>query len=71
MGPKSKRKFHLCLMYTSYTWAVFLCNTFDNFVRETKFHGIDTWAIMVAHKNFQILDVWIMDVRVLSSKSKV
>lgn len=41
MGSKSKHKFHLRLMYALYMWPVFLRNTFDNFVRETKFRGME------------------------------
>lgn len=45
----------------------FLCTTLDNFVRETKFHGMElsTWDITEALQTFPILDVSMMDVEVL------
>lgn len=57
---------HTCGLY-------FLCTTLDNFVREIEFHGMElyTWDIIVALQTFSILDVWITDVKVLSSKSKI
>jgi hypothetical protein len=53
----------ICVSNTPYIHSlkVILCNIFNNFVHETKFHDGDFSTCVSMHKKFQILDFWIRD----------